>query len=147
MWVFAFATAATCCAQTALRIPEAVTYGESSLFSPLGWQSALRPSVSKRGKSSSLKEGEGAHQDRRLRIELNLSRSWGQFLLDDGLGSSVVEFARDEVEAMELVCVEIGYVDDSEGPVLLPCCCSKFATLPCAATRDLVLRVALLFDG
>ena len=53
---------------------------------------------------------------------------------------------RDDVEAMELVCIKMEYVDDFEGPALQPCCCCGFLVILCA-TRDLVRIFALLFNG
>jgi hypothetical protein len=55
-------------------------------------------------------------------MELDLARSSGQFFLD-GLGATVEELVRDDVEAMELGWVQIVYVVDFEGPALCPRSC------------------------
>ena len=50
-------------------------------------------------------------------MELDLAWSSGRFV-PYGHGSSADELVRNDVEALELVCVHMEYVDDFEGPAL-----------------------------
>jgi hypothetical protein len=50
-------------------------------------------------------------------MELGLAQSSGRFF-PYGHGSSAGELVRDDVEAMELVCIKMEYVDDFEDPAL-----------------------------
>ncbi len=77
-------------------------------------------------------------------MELDCSRARGPSSTR-GLGLNEEELVREDVEAVESVCVKIVYVADLEGPALLPRCCCGFVILLCPK-RDFVLVVTLV-DG
>jgi hypothetical protein len=67
-----------------------------------------------------------------------------RFLPND-LGALEEVVVRDDVEAMELGCVKIAYVD-FEGPALRPRGCCGVVVLLCLGSRELVRTFAVLFD-